>query len=187
VVPAEPGKGSERAVVTESLTGDADIRATIVQQRLNLLRRPLNQLKTNLGKQRAERFNHRRQAAGLRMRCRNRQHAGCVIREKISEAAHIARLVENTFGYHQQRFTRLGHPQQPFAPTDENLNPQLFFKLADMTTHPGLRCIEHVGDFGQIIIPARRFPDNFQLLEIHLSLGPSDMTLLLKSEAWQNK
>ena len=170
-MPAKPGKGGERIVITESLTGDADISTTIVQQRLNLLRRSLNQFQTDFREQRTERFNDRGQTvAGLCMRCRNRQHTGCIICEKVSEAAHIARLIENTFGYHQQRFTRLGHTQQPFAPADENLNPQLFFKLADMTTHPGLRCIEHVGDFGEIIIPARRFPDNFQLLEIHPSL-----------------
>ena len=70
----------------------------------------------------------------------------------------------------QQSFARLGHSQQPFTATDENLNPQLFFELTNMSAHAGLRCIKHIGNFGQVVILPRRFTNYFELLEVHASL-----------------
>ncbi len=109
-MPAEPGEGHQRGIITEPLTGDTNIGTTAVQQRIDFLRRALNQLQAHIFENFTKRFNHRRQAiTRLGVGRGDGQHAGSVVGKEIGQAANVTGLTQNPLGNHQQGFARLGH------------------------------------------------------------------------------
>ncbi len=171
MVPAEPWKGHQQRVVAQAFTGDTNIRPTVLQQHFNFLRRALNKLQANVRENFTKRFYHWRQAVpSLSMGSGDGEHAGGIIGKEIRQATDIAGLVEDPLSDGQQRFTWLRHAKQALAATDKNLNAKLLFQLANMAADTRLGGVEHIGDFGQVIVPPGRLTDNFKLLEIHDSL-----------------
>lgn len=123
-----------------------------MQHRHNLFRRALIKHQTYLGIKRAERFYHLRQTVTrLGMGGGNDQLAGIIVGKYVGQPADIAGVVQ-ILPPQSAVLARFGHAQQAFTPADKYFNPQFFFQLADMTTHPGLRGKQGIRHFGQVVI-----------------------------------
>ncbi len=77
----------------------------------------------------------------------DREDTAGFIGKHIGQAADFARLIQDAFGNGQQRFTRLGHPQQTFTAADKDLHAKFIFQIPDVPTHTRLGGKERVSDF----------------------------------------
>ncbi|MNE25323.1 hypothetical protein D3C80_1186490 [compost metagenome] len=110
VVPAVVGKRRQRLITHQPFTGNADIGFARGQHANDFLGAALIQHHSHPWIQRAELFDHPRQAiARLGMGSGNVQLTCVVAAEYVRQTADIIGIIQDAFCHHQQLFARLGH------------------------------------------------------------------------------
>lgn len=112
--------------------------------------------------------------ARLRVRGRHVELAAILVRELLAELLDVLRIEQNAFDDANELPPGLSQAQQALAAPDEQLYAKLVLEILDVLRHTGLRCVESVGDVGEIEIALYRLTDDAKLLEVHLrSFSPN--------------